>query len=979
MMNQWLKKVKNVAYEADNLLDEYSYEVLKRRIEQRFRTGLRAKIILFFSSSNPAVFRMKISHRVSDLMNSVDEIYKEANDLGIKPIQVASGYTYCNSGSDRSHESEERRLRNRRQWVDEEGLIGRDTDISAITKLVCDLSNMERALTIIGIVGFAGLGKTALSKRISKTEQVTEYFNCQIIWLVVSHKFDLVDILNKLVENLYGSASTMSDSSALVNKVRERLKGKRYLLILDDVWNTTDWEPLRCALKEVGGTNGTCILTTSRNKNVVAKMETYCYGEDDRMTIQEPFIYELQGLEKKESWSLFEKRVGHGHLESKEKQLIGRRMMLCCKGVPLAIRALGDMLRNQSLKKWKEIEISELWEKEDRYGIMPSLELSYHYLPDMYLKRCFSYCAIFKEDEEISKDNLIQLWMAQGFLLPYSEMEAIGDQYFDILLDSSLFQDAKLDIIGNVKSFKIHDLVLSLARNVSGGECLNLVETNDDHILEVKQNTELSDVTHLSTMRNTSENNFNPEFLNKLRTCYYAVRGFELGRTFSECILVHCQQLRSLCLQRLALEDLPESFGSLKHLRYLDISGNKFKKLPIRVTKLYQLQTLRIENNYGGFPVLSEEVTTLVSLRHIICSAGWTGIGVPKGLGKLTALRSLPPIYMEKKWGGSVTELEFLNSLRGRLEINRVDFMKVEEARSLHLESKLNIEQLVLNWQNYGISVTNLVESKSQNKIIKVMKPHENLAEVEINYYCGTKFPQWLTTPVAGSLRNIVSLKLSFCTYAEGNLNLENLTSLRFLTLICCSKLTISFTYRGFEYCKFLEELKITFCDAVSYLPDMSPLNHLRKLEILYCPIMTQDVFDWTNLFNLREVSTDTPMPTNRIESPVYKSLQRLVINGRRMETLPEQIWRFRVLKHLEISFFNKLKTLPDCLDKLTLLCTLTLKSLPLLNCLPSESAMEGLSNLEFIDIVRCPVLVEQLNKRGAEWLKIAHVTKVRM
>ncbi|XP_074277659.1 putative disease resistance protein RGA4 [Silene latifolia] len=988
LMNKWLKKVNNVVYEADDLLDDYAYEAVRRRLALRFRTGMRKKIRFFISSSNPAVFRIKMSHRLSDLMTSVDEIYTDAKDLGIKLIKVASGYSYDNPAPAKSHESEERQLRNRRQWVDEQGLTGRDTDIAEITYLVRNPNNMIRDLTVIGIVGLAGLGKTSLSKRISKADEVKEYFNSQIIWLVVSHDFNLTDILNKMAENLFGSASNMSDNLSVVEKIKERLKGKMYLLVLDDVWNSTlDWEPLRCALQEVGGSKGTCILTTSRTRNAVAKMESYCYAEDDRMSIQEPFIYQLQGLGEEESWSLFEKRVGHEHLATKEKQLIGKRMMLRCGGVPLAIRALGDMLRNQSLLKWKDIERSEIWEKEDKYGILPSLELSYLYLPDVYLKRCFSYCAIFKEDEEISKDNLIQLWMAQGFLLPYGEMEATGDRYFDILLDSSLLQDEEQDLLGNVKTCKIHDLVLSLARAVSGGECLNLVEKSNVD--------ETSEARHLSTLRDTSELDLRPEFCNKLRTWYSSVIGLTFNIKSYEPFLVHCRQLRSLCLQRLALNDLPESVSSLKHLRYLDISENEFRSLPIVITKLYHLQTLRIENNRGrnGSPFLWEGVTALVNLRHIFCGVGSNGMIIQKGLGEMTALRTLPPIYVQNNWGGSVSELGSLNNLSGLLKIIRVDLMKVEEAENLHLESKPNVESLVLIWKELGViknfgfileefgDIENFSQNEGQNEILEAMKPREKLSELEINSYGGTRCPRWLLTSIAGSLHNnIVSLKLFYCPYAKGDLHLEDFTSLRFLALIYCNKLTISFPSHGFECCKFLEELEIRYCYAVEYLPDMSPLTKLHKLVLLNCPKITDKVVDWRDLPNLRVVHTGVSMPTDmdaympHVYLSVCDSLQKLFLNGREMVGLPIQVQIFTLLRVLEISFFYKLERLPDWLEHLTVLRWLTLRSLLLLKRLASKRAMQCLSNLKFLDIINCPLLKEQLSKKGAEWLKIAHV-----
>ncbi|XP_074277612.1 putative disease resistance protein RGA1 isoform X2 [Silene latifolia] len=156
LINQWLKKVKNVAYEADNLLDEYAYEAFNRRLLQKYQTELTLKIRFYFSSSNPAVFRIKMALRDGNLMNSVDEICKDAIDLGIKPIRVASGYTYDNPGSDKSHELKESRLQNREQWVTD-GLIKNIFQIDHITKLLCDPSNTKRDLTIIGIVGLSGI------------------------------------------------------------------------------------------------------------------------------------------------------------------------------------------------------------------------------------------------------------------------------------------------------------------------------------------------------------------------------------------------------------------------------------------------------------------------------------------------------------------------------------------------------------------------------------------------------------------------------------------------------------------------------------------------------------------------------------------------------------------------------------------------------------------------------------------------------
>ena len=125
------------------------------------------------------------------------------------------------------------------------------------------------------------------------------------------------------------------------------------------------------------------------------------------------------------------------------------------------------------------IEESEVWKLEDKNGILPSLRLNYNYLPSVAIKNCFTYCSVFPKDTVIEKDCLIQLWMAQGFLQPYDRMEEIGNEYFNILVNNSFFQDLVLDKEGKVARCKMHDIVHALAKVVAGQECLRLSENID--------------------------------------------------------------------------------------------------------------------------------------------------------------------------------------------------------------------------------------------------------------------------------------------------------------------------------------------------------------------------------------------------------------------------------------------------------------------------------------------------------------------
>ena len=186
------------------------------------------------------------------------------------------------------------------------------------------------------------------------------------------------------------------------------------------------------------------------------------------------------------------------HLEMKTpvhiqtwKKLV-RKLHSKCNGLPLAAKTLGGLLGcNLDYKEWNHILDSNLWDLPHADSVLPSLRLSYHYLPT-YLKRCFAYCSIFPKDYEFEKENVILLWMAEG-LIPHAEnekaMEEVGERYFDELLSRSLFQRPRLD----QPRFTMHDLINDLAMFVSGKFCFRLDQKNSHEVPKR--------VRHLSYMR----------------------------------------------------------------------------------------------------------------------------------------------------------------------------------------------------------------------------------------------------------------------------------------------------------------------------------------------------------------------------------------------------------------------------------------------------------------------------------------------
>ena len=163
--------------------------------------------------------------------------------------------------------------------------------------------------------------------------------------------------------------------------------------------------------------------------------------------------------------------------ECQKFEEVGRRIVKKCKGLPLAVKTLGSLLRfKNTIEEWHRVLDSEMWELEQaENGIFPPLLLSYFDLPSE-LKRCFLYCAIFPKDYDISKDQLIKLWMAQDYLKPKQnkDMELVGEEYFEKLAMRSFFQDFDIDQDdGSIITCKMHDMVHDLAQYLTKNECLS--------------------------------------------------------------------------------------------------------------------------------------------------------------------------------------------------------------------------------------------------------------------------------------------------------------------------------------------------------------------------------------------------------------------------------------------------------------------------------------------------------------------------
>ena len=340
-------------------------------------------------------------------------------------------------------------------FVDVFDICGRDKDRDDLmSNLLGKGSQEERSPHVISLVGMGGIGKTTLSQIVYTDDKVKAHFERRT-WVCVSEPFDEIKVAKAIIGNHEGDSSNITDLSRLFQRIFSFKRGKKFFLVLDNVWTEdfTKWEPFRIALKY--GSRGSRILVTTR-KMEVAKIMGSAY------TIN------LDVLSGKDCWYMFSK-IAFFEKNLEQHQLLeelGREISRKCKGLPLAIKVRGSFLRFKKYREdWKNVLDGNLWDYSWEFGDVESclftpLLLSYDLPP--VLRRCFSYCAIFPKDAVILVKDLIQLWMAQNYLSAKGpmNMEILGQQYFEVLAMCSFFQDFERNKDdGRIISCKMHDIV----------------------------------------------------------------------------------------------------------------------------------------------------------------------------------------------------------------------------------------------------------------------------------------------------------------------------------------------------------------------------------------------------------------------------------------------------------------------------------------------------------------------------------------
>ncbi|GKV48305.1 hypothetical protein SLEP1_g55129 [Rubroshorea leprosula] len=908
-LKKWLQDLRDVADEADDILEEVAYEGMQREVN---KPKVRR---LTLPDPSPLPFRQEMANRVKGLNKKLADINSSAHQLGLQ-------YKLANVVP----EPRGRAGRETHSFLSSQ-VFGRGEDVSKIVSFLVD-SSSQHALPVMIIVGMAGLGKTTIAKAVLKNDKIREHFGDNKMWVCVSENFDVKMILMEMLKSCGGSSSGDGDfrsKDIVMKKIQEKLGGENYLLILDDVWNEErlKWEDLRDCLLGISGSKGSRgkVLVTTRLEDVASVM-----------ALTDEHIQRPRQLNEDECWSIIKQRAFGDNSVTEGLEGIGKQIAKRCKGIPLVASIVGAFLQKKRDKReWQAITENCVWDSlEKQEGILDIVKFSYDRLPTLALRQCFAFCSIFPKDFVMEREMLIQLWMAQGFLESPEEIsnmaaEDIGDKYFRYLLSYSLFQDERRDdVTGSVISCKMHDLIHDFAQSISKSETL---------IVEGQPGSSIShDVRHLNLIDGREMvPSISGDVAKKLQTLFSK-------HSFSNGVQVDLMRLRVLSIADAChAKQLLTCFGNLKRLRYLDISSTQIEELPKFISELFNLQTFRFMHcRYLKMP--EGGIGDLINLKHIYFSDEER---MPANLGRLTNLQTLPLFFVGTTKGRKIEELGSLGELKGRLEIHKLVLVASKsEAEGAKLKDKA-VEDLEFCWSNGKGN-----QDKDED-VLEGLQPPSNIRRLKIAFYRGRKLASWML-----SLNNLVDLTISHCYMLHRIPDISGLLSLQQLHVYWCFEVTS--WGDGDGAFTSLKQLSIFRCDKLERVL-VSGLSSLEELSILACIVVNSIGDSLSSSTCLKRLYLGGCSKLQSIPSlEGLVSLKTVYISYcNELERLPSGLSSCTGLEKLEIRGCSNLVSIPEELKQLQSLVELVFEYCPKLKFI----RLEGLVSLKTLNVTNLKTL----------------------
>ncbi|KAJ1276140.1 hypothetical protein BS78_05G191500 [Paspalum vaginatum] len=788
LVNIWANDVRELSYDIEDSIDKFMVRIGAH--PSAMLHGLRGFIDRSLRLLTTAKVRHQIATDIQDIKTLVKEVAERRERY--KVVEGVFGQPTPTNVDPRLHGIYEQSTK----------LVAIDGPREELTELLSQEGTSNLQLKVISIVGVGGLGKTTLANVMY--QQLKGHFECNA-FVPVSQKPDMKRILSSILrqasQQSYTNIETW-DVVELINKIRQVLEHKKYFIIIDDIWDESSWNCIKCAFVE--NNSGSRVITTTR----IAVIASSCCAFADGM------IYKLKPLSHDGSKKLFYKRIfgrEDGYLELKETS---EKILRKCCGVPLAIITIASLLANKpiNINHWNSVHdsIGSGLEKHPGMESMRQiLSTSYYDLP-FHLKSCLLYLSVFPEDYNILRDLLIRRWIAESFIhgndvvVLYKQAES----YFNELINRSMIQPENPDARGSVGACHVHDMMLDLITSLSAKE--NFVTTLHGH----QPTYPLKKIRRLSLHSNDEEHSIREATmdLSHVRSLIVFPGATNLMPPFSS-----FHVLRVLDLE--GCHDVENrhisSVGNLFHLRYLGLRDTNITNLPNEIGHLYYLETLDLSKTR-----IYRLPPTVAKLRKLVCLYIEPSVMLPDGIGNIESLQLLRSVGIGNN-KNFTKELGHLTELR-ILHMSFFSGAWHESYNSSFVDSLCKLKQIQeLNIHSPGVSTEFIVDL--------------GWAPIHLQNFTGTapRLPRWMNS----SLLDLSTLEITLNIVRQEDLQvLGTLPSMQFF---CLTGLEIDSTKDrlviSIDCAKFICLSEFHFHnDKMGLIFEQGAMPKLENLELIF-------------------------------------------------------------------------------------------------------------------------------------------------
>nr|AAG31015.1 tospovirus resistance protein C [Solanum lycopersicum] len=672
--------------------------------------------------------------------------------------------------------------------VTDEDIVGFGNDIEKMFQYLIRGTN---DLDIVPIVGMGGQGKTTVARKVYNSDNIVSHFDVRA-WCIVSQTYNRRKLLQEILSQVTGSKDKGYEDDILADELRKSLMGKRYLIILDDMWDCMAWDDLRLSFPDSG--NRSRIVVTTRLEKVGEQVK--CHTDP----------YSLPFLTKEESCELLQKKVFQKEDFPPELQDVSQAVAEKCKGLPLVIVLVAGIIKKRKMEEswWNELKdfLFDYLDCHSEQYSRATMQLSFDNLADC-LKPCLLYMGMFPEDASIIVSALLSLWIAEDFV---QNIESAED-YLMNLISSNVVMVSKKEYNGKIKYCKVHDVVLHFCLEKSREENFMLVAKGN--------HSQFQSFVWKQSRVSFSLSEENSKFASKTRKCsHQPLRSLITNGASFDIIslssLIHNLRLLKVLVLNSHEVDYVNSatLKPLNLLKYLGVRASTFYF--DRESHLPHLETLIVKNNRSV--MLRGCFWEMEQLRHVeISDAEFDKQGLFEGSSKLENLRILKNIV-----GFPIDRADVLSRRCPNLQQLHIEFEYFAEPFWLTLGNLTQLQILDLSFR-----LSHMVSGLQLPSNLKMLVLRE--ADLEK-----------LTSFVAG-LPSLEYLQLTNMYFHQSEWCLGDITfhKLKLLKLV---QLDISRWDVSEESFPLLETIIIRWCLNLEEIPiSFADVPTLKQIKLIHC------------------------------------------------------------------------------------------------------------------------------------------------